>query len=371
MRIPTQIVERVVPSEATPRQVAREFARLLEAGGRLQPVGAGREDPEGFLALGYAPKHVFRLFDTLYYTTHLLRDSDDFRYYVAYVVPAEPGQRGRRFPIHPRIFYKDVSLVWRSPTHVIRSEDENWIGKGELKSQVVDGVEMEYGAEETTDLPLEIQAPLDAISRSGPKPRLDDDAMALVLRNAPDGRFEPYQDFTGPRRRAMADRRNLVHGGRRVAWFTRKNDPASLRFAAGYEPDFRRGILERSDTRSRLYGGAVRKYRILSRNRRIQFLFMAGPRHVWIIPAQALTTEIMSYGLRTVDVNADDDLFVPGYEYHYMDESEDPPTLHSQIPEGYAGPASEVDDSRADASPWLDRLPVVKRFRKAVLGRGA
>jgi hypothetical protein len=110
----------------------------------------------------------------------------------------------------------------------------------------------------------------------------------------------------------------------------------------------------------------VKKFRILSVNRKIQYQFIAAPHHVWIIPPQALTTELMSYGLRTVDVNAHEDLFVPGYEYHYIDETENPPCLHSQIPEGFAGAASDVDPSRADASPWLEKLPVIREFRRKV-----
>ena len=33
-----------------------------------------------------------------------------------------------------------------------------------------------------------------------------------MIRKAPDDRVEPYGDFSGPRRRAMSDRRNLVNG---------------------------------------------------------------------------------------------------------------------------------------------------------------
>jgi hypothetical protein len=33
------------------------------------------------------------------------------------------------------------------------------------------------------------------------------------------------------------------------------------------------------------------------------------------------------------------------------------------------GELSDHDPSRADASPWLDRLPVVQEFRRKVLGR--
>jgi hypothetical protein len=68
--------------------------------------------------------------------------------------------------------------------------------------------------------------------------------------------------------------------------------------------------------------------------------------------------------VRTVDANAPEDLCVPGYEYHFIDESEDPPVLHSQIPEGFAGAVSEVDPARADASPWIEEMPVIREFRK-------
>jgi hypothetical protein len=121
-----------------------------------------------------------------------------------------------------------------------------------------------------------------------------------------------------------------------------------------------------------MYGGALRRYRILARNRKAQYLFIAGPRQVWIPAVQATTTELSSFGVRTVDVAADEDLLVPGYEYHFVDETLDPPALRSQIPAGYAGAPSEVDTSRADASAWLERLPVIRRFRREVLGaRGA
>jgi hypothetical protein len=115
-----------------------------------------------------------------------------------------------------------------------------------------------------------------------------------------------------------------------------------------------------------LLGGAVRRFRILSSNQEIQYLFMASPKHVWIIPPQATTTELSSFGLRLVDVIADDDLFVPGFEYHFI---LDDGSLHTQIPKGFAGAPSPDDPSRADASSWIDRLPVVKQFRRTVLRR--
>lgn len=359
----TRIVSSVAPSDAKPGHVEREFRRLLASGTEIRCVGAAGRDRKGLLSRGYTPKHKCELFDATFYLTNL-REDDHFRYFVAYVLLA--GETC----CHPRIFYKDSSLVWRSPTHYIRSETENWIGKGDLKTVLIDGEEIEHGAEETTNLPLELQTALDVLSLRRPgRPRRDHRAVSLVLREAPDGRFEPYSDFSAPRRRAMADPANLVNGGDYVAWFTRPGDPASLRFAPGFEPDFDEGRLEVSTLKSNLYGGEIRKFRILSSNRTIQYQFVAGPRQAWIIPPQALTTELNSYGVRTVDVNADEDVFVPGYEYHFLDESEDPPALHSQIPTGFSGETSTVDPSRADASPWIEKLPVIQEFRLKVLGR--
>ncbi len=365
----TDIVTGVRPSTLTPAHVAREFRRLIEQGATIKPAGSAREDPASLLTMGYTPKHKVRLFETTYYLTNMRYD-DTFRFLVAYVLPSTSARSGRRQTfLYPRLFYKDASLVWRSPTHYARSDEENWIGKGDVKRVVRGGVEGEYSAEETTDLPLEIQFAMDDISRRVRHVKRDDHAVELVLRRAPDDRIDPYVDFSGPRRRAMKDRRNLINGGRDIARFERENDPESLRFVPGFDPDFRRGVLEIGRSKSRLYGGTIRKYRILSKNKQIHYQFVAAPRQTWIIPPQALTTAIMSYGVRTVDVNAPEDLFVPGYEYHYLDDTRTPQELYSQIPPGYAGNVSRVDTSRADASPWLERLPVVQEFKRHVLRR--
>jgi hypothetical protein len=318
-----------------------------------------------FLRPEYRPRHVIRLFDARYYLTDLREDTSwegTLRFFVAYVHLHPEAEE-----IHPRLFSKDYSLVWRSPSHFIRSPRENWMGKGDVRAVVEDGEETLYSCEETTNLPLEIQGALDRLARQSARPRRDLRAVARILRKAPDDRIEPYEDFAAPRRRARADPRRRIHGGREVAWFARRGDPASLRFATGYEPDFQRGVVERSRSASRFYGGAIRKFRILSRNRRIQYLFMAAPRHRWIIPPQALSTELTSYGVRSIDVHAAEELCVPGYEYCFIDEATG--RRHSQIPEGFAGEASELDPARLDASAWTERLPVIQRFRRELLGQ--
>lgn len=345
----------------------REFRALVASGVPIRPAGAARRDPSSLLSLGYTPRYRFDLFGTTFYLANQREDAN-FRFFVAFVYQRPdgvrpPNERG----LFPRIFYKDQSLVWRSPTHFIRTEEENWIGKGALKVGIENGEEMEFSAEETTNLPLEIQAAIDLATRRGPKVRRDHRAVELVLRRAPAGRFEPYSDFSTPRRRAMSEARNRINRGREIATFARSGDPTSLRFVRGYEPDFRKGVIDERRIMSRMYDGEVRKFRIASSNRRIQYQFVAAPSQAWIIPPQALTTEISSYGVRTVDVEAAEDLCVPGYEYHFLDESEDPPSLYSQIPAGFAGAPAPLDASRADASAWIEKMPVIREFRR-VLG---
>jgi len=348
----------VRPARASARQIEHELRARLAGGASLRPAGLARSDPRRLLR-GYPPRHRVALFDTLYYLSDV-RQNDDLRFFVGYVARQPAPARDEIFP---RIFYKDVSLVWRVASHFVRSEHENWIGKGDVRTHAVDGEMLHCSAEHTTDLPLEIQTAFETLVRRASRIPRDERAVPLVLRRGPDHRIEAYRDFTEPRRRAQADRRNLIHGGRSVARFTRRNDPGSLRFAKGYEPDFSRGILEVAHATSTLYGGRLRRFRILSRNRRIQYLFLAAPRQVWIAPPQATTTELSSYGVRTVDVVVDEDLYVPGYEYHQPGSGE------SQIPRGHVGDVSPHDPSRHDASPWLDRLPVIQEFRRRVLGR--
>jgi len=314
--------------------------------------------------MGYTPKHTFALFDTRFFVTRP-RQNPAVRFFVAYV--AQPDPAGGRMRISARIFYKDLSLVWRCASHMVANDGDFWIGKGDVRTVVRNGYEISECVESTTDLPLEIQTALETLNRSAKRVREDEEALFLVLRNAPSSRVEPYRDFTEPRREAERNRENLVHGGKPVAFFAREGDPASLRVVRGFEPNFKAGIIEASHSRSAMYGGEIRRFRIASRNERIQYFFFAGPRHVWIVPPQTTTTELSSYGVRTVDVVADEDLFVPGYEYHFFDEDADESEHFSQIPEGYAGEVSKHDNDRADASAWLDQIPLIREFRRKVL----
>ena len=341
----------------TPRRIEREFRERLARGALLVCDGSLRARPTQLLSLGYVPRARVDLFDTTWYLS-AARQNEDLRFTVGYVATA--GAR-----IYARLFYKDVSLIWRAASHFARSARENWIGKGDVRVIRAGGFDLEVSHESTTDLPLEVQDAFEQHNRAAKLVRYDPDAVARVLRRGPDDRLSAYHSFIAARRRARANPRNLVNGGRPIATFARAGDPRSLRFARGFDPDFSRGVLEQSTLESSLYGGPVRRFRILSRNRLVQYLFMAGPRHVWIIPPQATTTELSSFGVRTIDVAVDDDLCVPGWEYHGGPDDLD------QIPRGYAGEPNPRDPSRADASPWLDALPVIRAFRRNVLARRA
>ena len=365
-RIRYEVVPSAKLARLRPAQVQKAFESLLDEGVALTPAGTAKRSPRGLLRRGYTPKHLLSLFDATIYLTGP-RQNDDIRFIVAYVGLASGDKPPRRF--YPRIFYKDISLTWRSASHWIRSAHDNWIGKGDTKVVVEDGREWEESDEGTTDLPLEMQTALEEVCRTVKRIPHDETAVALVLRRAPDHRIAPYSDFTAPRRRAERDPRNLVNRGRPIAGFSRENDPTSLFFASGFAPDFVDGVVEIARGTSRIYGGTLRRYRIVSENRRVQYLFMAGPRQVWIASCQATSTELSTFGLRTVDANVPDELLLPGYEYHFMDDTLDPPELYTQIPPGFAGAVSEVDASRVDASPWLEQMPVVRAFRRRVLGR--
>jgi hypothetical protein len=288
------------------------------------------------------------------------------RFLVAYVVQRRPT-RSRNYAVYPRIFYKDLSLVWRSASHFSHVNGDIWIGKGDVRIDLVEDYETVESIESTTDLPLEIQSAIEALLGRVRRPVGGRGILELILRQAPEHRVEPYRDFVAPREKAAADPDNRINGGRPIAVFRVHDDPTSLQIVAGYEPDFARGVVEKSISHSNLYGGRLQRFRILSGNRRIQYLFIAGPKHVWIIPPQATTTELSSYGVRTIDVIADDDLFIPGYEYHHVEETAKGPKLYSQIPDGFAGVTCPFDDAKADASPWLEQIPLIREFRRKLL----
>lgn len=361
----TRVVTGVAPEPVTAREVQRRFRALLAGGAELRPAGRARRDPRVLLEPPYLPRHVVRLFSATIFLTGYLFD-DALGFCIAYVALDGPGGAPAR-RVFPRLFYKDSSLVWRVASHFVHDHEEYWIGKGDVRLERRPDGDFLCTAEETTNLPYELQPALDVVSRAARRRRCDD-AVLLVLREGPSGRIEPYADFVAPRRRAAA--RHRIHGGRPVAWFARPGDPGSLRFARGFEPDFAGGVLEETSAASRFYGGELRKVRILATNRSIQYLFIASPTHAWVNPPQALTTELSTYAVRTVDVLADELVFVPGYEYHETD-GEDPALHHSQIPERFAGPPHPADPARADASAWIEALPVVRAFRREVLGERA
>ena len=344
---PTALATGVAPEPLPPAAVRREFLARLAAGATLvvPPRGAARR--RRALLAKHLPRHVVRLFGTSFYLGDA-RFDDHIGFLIGYVAPAAQPRR-----LFARAFYKDSSLLWRVASHVERHDGSLWIGKGDTRVEERDGWEYLVTVEESANLPLELQAAFDEVSRRR-KRRRDDHAIELVARLAPAGRLRPFVDFSGPLRRAALDWR--AHRGRPVARFARALEPRSLVFSPGCAPDLARGVVERSATHSAYFGGPITKTRVLSRDRTLQYLFLASPTHVWLAPPQPLTTELSSFGVRVHAVEAPEALSVPGYEYHSETES--------QIPCGFAGPAHPLDPDRADARPWLEGLPIVREYRR-------
>ena len=368
--IPTEIIPSVKSCDLSPRKVGSEFMSLLESGWPLKISGLARTQPDLLFSKWLKPKFKIELFGNLFYFTNV-RQIPELRFFVCYFVQPKKGKSSAnaKSPIYPRIIYKDLSLSWRTASHFTFQDEEIWVGKGDVRSEFRDGEEMIVSAEETTDLPTEMQTAVERLIALGSKPRSGNGILDLVLKRAAGDRVEPFRDFIAPREKAQSNKKNLIHGNKPIARFTRANDPRSHKFVKGFEPDFKNGIIEKSTSKSQLYGGMLRRFRILSTNKLVQYYFIAGAAHVWIIPPQATTTELSSYGVRTIDVIADDDLFLPGYEYHYYEETENGMELYSQIPTGFAGDVCPRDDAKADASPWLNEIPIIKKFRREVLGK--
>ncbi len=355
------IIKNVAPKNWSEKQVGLEFKNLLKNGYRLDLKGQAKDRAPDYLPRTRPPKHVIDLFGVRYFLSDIRREAG-FRFFVAYLVMPQKGKH-KNF-IYPRIFYKDSSLIWRSASHLIKTGKEHWIGKGDLKPVIEEGAINYYSAEETTNLPYEMDAALDTISRSSAEVIIDKMAQELVLRNAPENRVEPYADFTQPRLKAMQTPKYAINQNHKIAWFEHPNKPGSLRIEAGYEPDFKYGLIDTSYSRSKMYGGEINKYRIASKNRQVQYLFITGQTQAWIIPPQPLDDLLISYGVRAVDAEIDDNLCIPGFEFHYLEFDDEPDSLYSQIPKGFVGPASEADPDRASASPWIEKLPVMEKFRK-------
>ena len=144
-RITTEIVPSVARSKLSCGQVEREFRRMIENGAKLRVAGRLRHSPRRLLSMGYCPKHKIELFDTRFYLTNV-RENPELRFFVGYVAQENPSSG--RTEIFPRIFYKDLSLVWRSASH-FSNTDGLWVGKGDTYVTIEDGFETLTSREST------------------------------------------------------------------------------------------------------------------------------------------------------------------------------------------------------------------------------
>jgi len=148
-QLPAGLLTNVLPNEQTAQQTARELNALLQNGATLKPAGDGKHDPSALLKR-YRPTHKIELFGAHFWVSSMRHD-EYLNFMVTYV--GLENARGQIRSISPRIFYKDSSLVWRVASHYISTDDEHWIGKGDVRwEQRADG-EYLSSAEETTNLP--------------------------------------------------------------------------------------------------------------------------------------------------------------------------------------------------------------------------
>jgi len=266
-------------SDRAPRQIERAFRELLDAGVELRPTGKTRNRPARLLSLGYAPKHAIELFDTTFYLTNV-RENFYVRFFVAYVVQPTRGRcqdRTSAILLQRRRAQLAFGVAHRASAR--RFLDRK--GDVETVIQTVRSTSLARVDYRSADR--------NAARTRSALPEGEDDSDRrrrgeLILRTAP-GDASSRTRLQRAASARQSEPRNLVNGGRSVAWFARKNDPTSLRFARGFEPDLDAGSWRQRNHEPSLWRSGP-LLPILSRNRRIQYLFMGAPRHVWIIPPQ-------------------------------------------------------------------------------------
>jgi len=136
-------------------------------------------------------------------------------------------------------------------------------------------------------------------------------------------------------------RRRVVHAPQR---------PDSLRFAPGSSPTrARRGRGEPLFTASTAARSAVPDP---VAHRRIQYQFVGGPRTPGSSRPRPLHRD-HAVGVRAIDVHAARSCASRASEYCYVDETTQPPTLHSQIRKASPESRASSTPSRLDASAWI------------------
>ncbi len=260
-KIPILIQASVDRLPLSPAKVESEFMELIDGKIKLVVKGSAKKNPKILLSKGLKPKHKIRLFDTTFYLTDP-QTTPELLYVVAYILKGST--------LYARILYKDISLIWRCASHCTYIKQELWVGKGDIKTVLDEEYEMTFSDESTTDLPLEMQTAMEHILQQSDKQRGSVADIMSVLQKAPGERVAPYADFRIPRKKANSNPKNLVNKGRSVASFMNPNDPRTLKIVKGFEPDFKKGIIEQSKSSSKLYGGPLKRFRILSVNKKIQ-----------------------------------------------------------------------------------------------------
>ena len=258
--IETAILPGVQPDPRDPRALATEFRAALADGVRLRPSGEAKQDPTPAAnsplrgALSHRPLPGSNLSDRV-----PLRRQPEFHGRVRRTVGVLRSRRRVRTTRGSST--KDSSLVWRVATHFVRSEDDNWIGKGDTKWELIRRrrVLVQRGGDRepafsrcrkrSTSLAGAARSHGGITTRS----RSSCSAATEIASN-------PFAEFVTPRRRAAE--RYRIHGGKPIARFHSQGRSQHAALREGLRTGLpTRGWWTQSSSHSKLYGGPVTKFR--------------------------------------------------------------------------------------------------------------
>ncbi|MCX5701739.1 MAG: methyltransferase domain-containing protein, partial [Candidatus Omnitrophica bacterium] len=323
-------------------EIGSEFSNLIP---RVSIQVDGRKVTSGadLLQNGFVPQYKISLNGMDYYLSKPYTSQRNGRpYFIGFLHRINPETGVEE--IFARTIYKSNSQnIWR----IASSEGPGgWIGKG-LEDEM------------TTNAPLEIQSSLEKLCLDNGK---------LEIKEGFYDDLEKRADFKSPEEfnHTILLHGEELNGGISIGSFAETGNPESYRFQNGFEPDFNNGVIEEFNTYSPIYGD-VESYRMLSNNKQVQFVFNVDRENrVWIGAVQSVTPRFTRFGVRAdrIDIGAMEmeniegvnrpvDILMPASEYD------------TQIPKGYIG--NHKADRYYDASPFIDKIPVIKEFRQKVL----
>jgi len=336
----------------------RRFKEALDQGIPLRIYAPEDEDDipvtYEYLALeGHAPLHRIRFGDDTYYISRPFIGPDNRISFIAYCQHIDSRDNKPKLFVN-EFYFSGSHAVWRAASH----RAWGWIGKG------VD--------EHSQTLPLEIIPFLNRIvEKAGNIETREYDLFKIlgiggiipaesqifthvdVLNGQ---RAAPELDLTGSRRIVVAEEVSLAPAD--------SDELHRYRFPdEGYKPDFTSKKILRYPSRNDVYG-RITHYRILSRNKKLQYLFNVSEEGlVWIGSVQSVSKDLNRQGVRqdAPNIIVPPTLLQAPYDY--------PSEIVKNLPQGYLGDDHPGHPEYASAAKFTEKIDLVVEFRAEVLSR--